>query len=187
MLGYSPLEVGLAFLPSTIVWGLASIALSDRLVMRFGIKPPLIGGLGLFVVGLLLFSRVPVDGNYVVDVLPGMIFFGLGGGITFNPLLLAAMGDVDQSEAGLASGVVNTAFMMGGALGLAVLASLADARTESLEASGESALAALTGGYQAAFIAGAVFAAAAAVLAAVLLRAKPMSVPAHAEPAAEFD
>jgi EmrB/QacA subfamily drug resistance transporter len=187
VLGYSPLEVGLAFLPATIVWGVASIALSDRLVMRFGIKPPLVGGLGLFVIGLLLFSRVPVDGNFAVDVLPGMIFMGFGGGITFNPLLLAAMGDVAPTEAGLASGIVNTAFMMGGALGLAVLASLADSRTESLEASGESALAALTGGYQAAFLVGAVFAVAGAVLAAVLLRAKPAGAPGHAEPAAEFD
>jgi EmrB/QacA subfamily drug resistance transporter len=187
VLGYSPLEVGLAFLPATIVWGVASIALSDRLVMRFGIKPPLVGGLGLFVIGLLLFSRVPVDGNFAVDVLPGMIFMGVGGGITFNPLLLAAMGDVAPTEAGLASGIVNTAFMMGGALGLAVLASLADSRTNTLEASGESALAALTGGYQAAFLVAAVFAVAGAVLAAVLLRAKPVSVPGHAEPAAEFD
>jgi EmrB/QacA subfamily drug resistance transporter len=187
VLGYSPLEVGLAFLPATIVWGIASIALSDRLVMRFGIKPPLVGGLGLFVIGLLLFSRVPVDGNFAVDVLPGMIFMGVGGGITFNPLLLAAMGDVAPTEAGLASGIVNTAFMMGGALGLAVLASLADSRTKTLEASGESALAALTGGYQAAFLVGAVFAVAGAVLAAVLLRAKPAGAPGHAEPAAEFD
>jgi EmrB/QacA subfamily drug resistance transporter len=187
VLGYSPLEVGLAFLPATIVWGVASIALSDRLVMRFGIKPPLVGGLGLFVIGLLLFSRVPVDGNFAVDVLPGMIFMGFGGGITFNPLLLAAMGDVAPTEAGLASGIVNTAFMMGGALGLAVLASLADSRTNTLEASGESALAALTGGYQAAFLVGAVFAVAGAVLAAVLLRAKPAGAPGHAEPAAEFD
>jgi EmrB/QacA subfamily drug resistance transporter len=187
VLGYSPLEVGLAFLPATIVWGVASIALSDRLVMRFGIKPPLVGGLGLFVIGLLLFSRVPVDGNFAVDVLPGMIFMGVGGGITFNPLLLAAMGDVAPTEAGLASGIVNTAFMMGGALGLAVLASLADSRTKTLEASGESALAALTGGYQAAFLVGAVFAVAGAVLAAVLLRAKPAGAPGHAEPAAEFD
>jgi MFS family permease len=187
VLGYSPLEVGLAFLPATIVWGVASIALSDRLVMRFGIKPPLVGGLGLFVIGLLLFSRVPVDGNFAVDVLPGMIFMGFGGGITFNPLLLAAMGDVAPTEAGLASGIVNTAFMMGGALGLAVLASLADSRTNTLEASGESALAALTGGYQAAFLVGAVFAVAGAVLAAVLLRAKPAGAPGHPEPAAEFD
>jgi MFS family permease len=183
VLGYSPLEVGLAFLPSTVLWGVASIALSDRLVMRFGIKTPLIGGLLLFVLGLLLFARAPADGNFALDVLPGMLVFGLGGGITFNPLLLAAMGDVEPTEAGLASGIVNTAFMMGGALGLAVLASLAASRTDSLRASGDGALVALNGGYHAAFLVGAAFAAV-AVLGALLLR--PVAAPMHRmEPAQE--
>jgi EmrB/QacA subfamily drug resistance transporter len=172
VLGYSPLEVGLAFLPTTLVWGASSIALSDRLVMRFGIKLPLVTGLLLFVVGLLLFARAPVDGNFALDVLPGMIFMGLGGGITFNPLLLAAMGDVGPTEAGLASGVVNTAFMFGGALGLAVLASLAASRTDTLLESGDGRLVALTGGYHAAFLVAAAFAVAAAVVGAVLLRAE---------------
>jgi MFS family permease len=99
-----------------------------------------------------------------------MILLGLGAGIAFNPLLLAAMSDVPPEESGLASGVVNTAFMMGGALGLAVLASLAAARSETLLASGDGQLAALTGGYHAAFLTGAGFALAAAVLGAVLLR-----------------
>jgi EmrB/QacA subfamily drug resistance transporter len=171
VLGYSPLQVGLGFLPATLLWGAASIALSDRLVMRFGIKVPLVAGLLLFVVGLILFARAPADGSFAVDVLPGMIVMGIGGGITFNPLLLAAMGDVAPTEAGLASGIVNTAFMMGGALGLAVLASLAASRTDNLLSSGDGQLVALTGGYHAAFLAGAVFAAAAAVLAAVLMRA----------------
>jgi EmrB/QacA subfamily drug resistance transporter len=177
VLGYSPLEVGLAFLPGTVVWGLASILLSDRLVMRYGIKAPLIGGLAFFVVGMLLFARAPVDGNFVVDVLPGMLFFGLGGGITFNPLLLAAMGDVSPTEAGLASGVVNTAFMMGGALGLAVLAALAASRSDTLLASGDEPLVSLTGGYHAAFLVGAIFAAAAAVVGGLLLR--PVAPPMH--------
>jgi MFS family permease len=158
VLGYSPLEVGLGFLPGTIVWGLSSIALSDRMVMRFGIKLPVVAGLLVFVLGLVLFARAPADGNFWIDVLPGMLLFGLGGGITFNPLLLAAMGDVKPTEAGLASGIVNTAFMMGGALGLAVLASLAASRTDTLRQSGEGALVALNGGYHAAFLAGAVFA-----------------------------
>jgi EmrB/QacA subfamily drug resistance transporter len=177
VLGYSPFEVGLAFLPATLVWGAASILLSDRLVMRFGIKVPLVGGLLLFVVGLLLFARAPADGSFAVDVFAGMIFMGLGGGITFNPLLLAAMGDVAPTEAGLASGIVNTAFMMGGALGLAVLASLAASRTDTLLASGDPELVALTGGYHVAFLAGAVFAAAGAILGALLLR--PVAPPAH--------
>jgi EmrB/QacA subfamily drug resistance transporter len=177
VLGYSPLEVGLGFLPATLIWGFSSIALSDRLVMRFGIKTPLVTGLLLFVVALVLFARAPADGSFAVDVLPGMILFGLGGGITFNPLLLAAMGDVAPTEAGLASGIVNTAFMMGGALGLAVLASLAASRTDTLAASGDGPLIALTGGYHAAFLVGALFAAVAAVLGALLLR--PVAPPMH--------
>ena len=170
VLGYSPLEVGLAFLPGNLIMGLLSLGLSAKLVMRFGIRPPLAVGLGLASIGLLLFARAPVDGNFVVDVLPPMILLGLGAGMAFNPVLLAAMSDVAPSDAGLASGVVNTAFMMGGALGLAVLASLAASRTETLAASGEGQLEALTGGYHAAFLVGALFALAAAVIGGALLR-----------------
>ena len=93
--------------------------------MRFGLRRPLAGGLLCAAAGLALFARAPVAGSVAVDVLPGMLLLGLGAGIAFNPLLLAAMSDVDESESGLASGIVNTSFMMGGALGLAVLASLA--------------------------------------------------------------
>ena len=170
VLGYSPLEVGLAFLPGNLIMGALSIGLSAKLVMRFGIRPPLAVGLLFAAIGLLLFARAPVDGNFVVDVLPSMILLGLGAGMAFNPVLLAAMSDVQPTEAGLASGVVNTSFMMGGALGLAVLASLAASRTDSLLASGDDQLAALTGGYQTAFLVGAVFAAAAAAIGAALLR-----------------
>jgi EmrB/QacA subfamily drug resistance transporter len=172
VLGYSPLQVGLAFLPGNVIMGILSVGLSAKLVMRFGFRIPLATGLMLAAVGLLLFARAPVDGNFVVDVLPSMILLGLGAGMAFNPVLLAAMSDVEPGEAGLASGVVNTAFMMGGALGLAVLASLAASRTETLEASGESHLVALTGGYHAAFLVGALFAATAAVLGGVLLRTR---------------
>src|SRR5207302_2204258 len=118
----------------------------------------LAAGLTLAAVGLVLFTRAPVDGSYVVDVLPSMILLGIGAGIAFNPVLLAAMSDVAPEESGLASGLVNTSFMMGGALGLAVLASLAASRTSSLEAAGEGHLAALAGGYHAAFLGGAIFA-----------------------------
>jgi EmrB/QacA subfamily drug resistance transporter len=179
VLGYSPLQVGLAFLPANVIMGVFSIGLSAKLVMRFGIRPPLAAGLTLAAIGLLLFVRAPVEGNFVVDVLPSMILLGFGAGMAFNPVLLAAMSDVEPTEAGLASGVVNTAFMMGGALGLAVLASLAASRTTSLEDSGSSELAALAGGYHAAFLAGAVFAAAAAAIGALLLR--PAPVHAHGE------
>ena len=119
VLGYTALEVGLAYLPNCIVMAYFSLKVSDKLVMRFGIRPPLAVGLGLVAVSLALFSRAPVDGSYAVHVLPGMILLGMGAGIAFNPVLLAAMGDVEPHEAGLASGLVNTSFMMGGALGLA--------------------------------------------------------------------
>jgi EmrB/QacA subfamily drug resistance transporter len=180
VLGYSPLEVGLAFLPGNLIMGAMSLGLSAKLVMRFGIRTPLGVGLGLAALGLLLFARAPVDGTFVVDVLPSMILLGIGAGMAFNPVLLAAMGDVPQEEAGLASGVVNTAFMMGGALGLAVLASLAASRTDSLAASGSGELEALTGGYHAAFLVGAIFAAGAAAVGVGLLRPRAIAA-AHAE------
>jgi hypothetical protein len=123
-------------------------------------------------VGLVLFARAPVHGSFIVDVLPSMILLGVGAGMAFNPVLLAAMSDVDPSQSGLASGVVNTAFMMGGALGLAILVSLAASRTDKLTASGQSPLAALNGGYHLAFLVGAFFAAAAGVVGAVLLRTR---------------
>ena len=170
VLGYSPLQIGLAFLPGNMIMGALSIGLSAKLVMRYGIKKPLATGLLLAAAGLALLVRAPVDGSYVVDVLPSMILLGLGAGIAFNPVLLAAMGDVEPAESGLASGVVNTAFMMGGAVGLAVLASVAASRTNTLADAGHTHVAALAGGYHVAFLIGAVFAAAAALVGAALLR-----------------
>jgi EmrB/QacA subfamily drug resistance transporter len=131
VLGYTPLEVGLSFLPSNLIMAAFSLGLSARVVMRFGLRVPLAVGLGLVAVGLLLFARAPVDGTFAVDVLPSMLLLGLGAGLGFNPVLIAAMSDVPPEQSGLASGVMNTSFMMGGALGLAVLASLATARTSS--------------------------------------------------------
>ena len=171
VLGYGPLDVGLAFLPANLIMAVFSLGLSARVVMRFGIRRPLAAGLLLAALGLALFARAPVDGQLVFDVLPGMTLLGLGAGIAFNPMLLAAMSDVDPSTSGLASGVVNTSFMMGGALGLAVLASVAAARTDALAASSADMAAALNGGYHVAFAIGAVFAFAAA-LGGVLLRVK---------------
>lgn len=173
VLGYDPVKVGLAFLPADGIMAVFSAGLSARMVMRYGIRGPLWIGLLLAAAGLLLFARAPLDGSFVVDVLPGMVLLGLGAGMAFNPVLLAAMNDVDARESGLASGVVNTSFMMGGALGLAVLASLADARTEALGQAGVAPLAALNGGYQLAFLVGAVLAALAALLGALLLRPRP--------------
>jgi EmrB/QacA subfamily drug resistance transporter len=175
VLGYSPLQVGLGFLPANLIMGVLSVGVSAKLVMRFGIKPPLTTGLVLAGVGLALFARAPVDGSYLVDVLPSMLLLGFGAGIAFNPVLLAAMGDVAPEEAGLASGLVNTSFMMGGALGLAVLASIAASRTSHLVGGGNSQVSALTGGYHLAFVGGALFAAVAAVLGAGLLRTAPVA------------
>ncbi|KWN12025.1 DHA2 family efflux MFS transporter permease subunit [Burkholderia ubonensis] len=164
VLGYRPLEVGLAFLPANLIMAAFSLGLSARIVMRFGIRGPIAAGLLLAACGLALFARAPVDGDFVWHVLPGMALLGVGAGVAFNPVLLAAMGDVDPADSGLASGIVNTAFMMGGALGLAVLASLAAARTDALAASQAAPLDALNGGYHVAFAFGAVFAAAAALI-----------------------
>ncbi|MFL5946817.1 MAG: MFS transporter [Gaiellaceae bacterium] len=188
VLGYSPLETGLAFLPGNVIMGALSIGLSAELVMRYGIKKPLAAGLLFASAGLALLVRAPVDGSFIVDVLPSMILLGLGAGMAFNPVLLAAMGDVDPAESGLASGVVNTAFMMGGAVGLAVLASVAALRTNTLVDAGHTHVAALTGGYHLAFLIGAVFAASAAVVGTALIRTG--DAPAHDEhavgaPAAE--
>ncbi|WP_175919018.1 DHA2 family efflux MFS transporter permease subunit [Burkholderia pyrrocinia] len=164
VLGYAPLQVGLAFLPANLIMAAFSLGLSARIVMRFGIRGPIAAGLLIAACGLALFSRAPADGGFVWHVLPGMTLLGIGAGVAFNPMLLAAMSDVDPADSGLASGIVNTAFMMGGALGLAVLASLAAARTDALAAAQAAPLDALNGGYHAAFAFGAAFAAAAALI-----------------------
>jgi EmrB/QacA subfamily drug resistance transporter len=171
VLGYGPLQVGLSFLPANLIMMVLSVGVSAKLVTRFGIRLPSALGMLLVAAGLAYFSRAPVEGEFMVDVLPGMLLLGCGAGIAFNPVLLAAMSDVKPSESGLASGVVNTSFMMGGALGLAILASLAASQTESQLASGAQLVEALNAGYHVAFVVGAVFAAAASGLCAVFLRA----------------
>jgi EmrB/QacA subfamily drug resistance transporter len=183
VLHYSPLQVGLAFLPGNLIMMAFSLGLSAKLVMRFGFRKPLAFGLAVAALALLWFARAPVHGSFVVDILPSMVLIGIGGGLAFNPVLMAAMSDVEQKDAGLASGITNTAFMMGGALGLAVLASAAAAHTRSLTASGHSAAAALTGGYHVAFLLGAVFALAAAAVGAALLREGSSAAVESDEPA----
>jgi EmrB/QacA subfamily drug resistance transporter len=178
VLHYSPLQVGLAFLPANVIMGAFSVGLSARLVGRFGIRRPLSAGLLLAAAGLLLFARAPVGGQFALDVLPAIVLLGVGTGMAFNPVMLAAVGDAEPSESGLASGVLNTSLMMGGALGLAVLASVAASRTQHLLGARHGQMAALTGGYHAAFLVGALFAAVAAVLGAGLLRpARPHEAP----------
>jgi len=170
VLGYSALQVGLAFLPANIIMAVLSVGASAKLVSRYGLRVPLAAGLFVAAAGLALFARAPVDGSFAIDVLPGMMLLGIGAGIAFNPVLLAAMGDVAPNESGLASGVVNTSFMMGGSLGLAVLASVAAARTDDLLGMGAAQALALNDGYRLAFALGALFALGAALLGALLLR-----------------
>jgi EmrB/QacA subfamily drug resistance transporter len=170
VLRYEPLQVGLAFLPGNVIMAIFSVGISAKLVMRYGLKAPLGTGLALAGLGLALLVRAPIDGNYVVDVLPSMVLLGLGAGIAFNPMIIVAMSDVEPERSGLASGLVNTSFMMGGALGLAVLASIAASQTSNAVASGASQIAALTDGYHAAFAIGAAFATTAAVLGFKVLR-----------------
>ncbi|WP_374563462.1 MFS transporter [Ideonella sp.] len=185
VLGYSPWQVGLGFLPANLIMAVFSLGLSARIVMRWGLRGPLAVGLWLAAAGLALFARAPVQGDFVVDVLTGMLLLGLGGGIAFNPVLLAAMSDVDAADSGLASGVVNTAFMMGGALGLAVLASGAAARTAGLQAAGVPPVDALNQGYQLAFVLGAAFAALAGGLGAAFLRTGRLASSSSSSPATQ--
>jgi predicted MFS family arabinose efflux permease len=187
VLHYSPLQVGLSFLPANLVMAAFSLGLSAKLVMRYGIRAPLMVGLLVAACGLVLFARAPVDGTFLTDVLPAMLLLGFGAGMAFNPVLLAAMSDVEPEDSGLASGVVNTSFMMGGALGLAVLASLAAARSSSLAEAGADALAALNGGYHLAFLVGAVAAAVAGVLGGMLLRIDAPAMSYDGSPAGSVD
>jgi MFS family permease len=181
VLGYDALEIGLAFLPVTVAMGTLSVRYSERLIMRFGARGTLVPGLVLILAGLLLFTRVPVDGDYVTDVLPTMILLGTGAGLCFPALMTLAMSGATQSDAGLASGLVNTTAQVGGALGLAVLATLSASRSDDLVARGESAAAALTGGYHVAFWIAAGLIGAAIVVALAVLQPAPKPAP-HAEP-----
>jgi len=169
ILAYDALKTGLAFLPVTILMGILSVRYTDRLVMRFGARPLVLGGLALFMAGLALFTRAPVDGDYVSHVLPVMVLLGTGAGLCFPALMTLAMSGATASDAGLASGLINTTAQVGGALGLAVLATLSAARSKELIEAGESTAAALTSGYHLAFGIGAALVAVALVLAITVL------------------
>jgi EmrB/QacA subfamily drug resistance transporter len=190
VLGYDALEIGLAFLPATLVMGVLSFRFTEPLITRFGARRTLLPGLLLIVVGLVLFALAPVDGTYVRHVLPVMLVLGFGIGVSFPALMTLAMSGATREDAGLASGLVNTTAQVGGALGLAVLATLSTTRTDSLIDAGESTPSALTGGYHLAFLIGAALVAAAVVVAVTVLKpAEPAgaqvaeAAPAGAEPA----
>ena len=175
ILGYNPLEVGLAFLPATLVMGTMSLGFSEKLIMRFGPRSTLIAGLVLVAGGLLLFARTPVDGHYAADILPPMLLTGLGIGTSFPALMTLAMSGATPEDAGLASGFVNTSAQVGGAIGLAVLATLASQRTDSLLEGGASQLSALNSGYHLAYVVGAALVAVAIAIAVVVLRYEPVA------------
>ena len=179
VLGYGPMQVGLAFLPANLIMAAFSLGLSAKIVMRFGIRGPLAVGLLIAAAGLGLFAFAPVDGQFATHVLPGMVLLGFGAGLAFNPVLLAAMSDVAPADSGLASGLVNTSFMLGGALGLAVLASFAAAKTATLQALGVDAATALNGGYRVAFLLGALCAAGAGIYGWLVIRARMPAAPQH--------
>ena len=168
------IRADLHFTETSLVWVVNAYMLSFGGFMLLGGRlGDLYGHRRMFLAGLALFTRAPADGGFWIDVLPGMLLLGLGAGVAFNPVLLAAMSEVAPSESGLASGVVNTSFMMGGSLGLAVLASLAAARTAELGALGAAMPAALAGGYRVAFAVGAAFAASGGLLALLLREPAP--------------
>ncbi|HEX2126751.1 MAG TPA: DHA2 family efflux MFS transporter permease subunit [Thermoleophilaceae bacterium] len=191
ILGYDALEVGLAYLPATLVMGTMSFRFTGQLSIRFGPLATLIPGMVVIGLGLLLFARTPVGGSYVVDIAPAMVLLGLGAGLAFPSLMTLAMSGATPSDSGLASGLVNTSVQVGGAIGLAVLATLATERTNGLLADGESTAAALNSGYHLAYLIGAALVAVAVVVAVTALRSKgaaeedPTAAPeaAHAQPA----
>jgi EmrB/QacA subfamily drug resistance transporter len=185
VLGYKALEVGLAFLPVTLVIGTLSLGFSERLNMRFGPRATLLPSLVFITAGLVLFARVPVHGSYLPDVLPSMILLGTGAGLAFPSLMTLAMSGATRSDSGLASGLVNTTLQVGGAIGLAVLATLATTRTQHLLAGGDSTASALTGGYHLAFFIGAGLVIAAIAVALTVL--DPRAVPVEEEAAPELE
>ncbi len=169
ILGYDALQTGLAFLPVTILMGTLSVRYTDRLVMRFGARKLVLAGLALFMAGLALFTRAPIDGDYVLDILPVMVLLGVGAGLCFPALMTLAMSGATPDDAGLASGLINTTAQVGGALGLAVLATLSASRSGALIGNGEPTAAALTSGYHLAFGIGAGLVLVAIVIAATVL------------------
>ena len=181
VLGYDALEIGFAFLPATIVMGVLSLRYSERLIMRFGARQTLIPGMVLVAIALALFTRAPVHGSYVEHVLPVMILLGFGIGVSFPALMTLAMSGATREDAGLASGLVNTTAQVGGALGLAVLATLSTTRTNDLIHAGKSTATALVSGYHLAFVIGAGLVVAAIVVAVTVLQ--PEERPAEAAPA----
>ena len=181
VLHYSPLAIGLAFLPVAIVMGLFSIRFSALLINRFGPNAVLAAGQAVIVVALALLGFGPTGPDYALNLLVPLALLGLGGGLSFPSLAIIAMSETDPSEAGLASGLLNTSGQVGGAFGLAVLATLAGARAQALVQDGVSSAAALAGGYHLAWLVGAGTVVITLALAVSVLRGRPL-IAAEAEP-----
>jgi EmrB/QacA subfamily drug resistance transporter len=181
VLAYDPLQIGLAFLPATLLMGILSARYTEPLSMRFGAKRLVIAGLILIGTACLLFTRTTIEGDYVGQLLPAMAIFGIGAGLAFPSLMTVAMSDVEMSEAGLASGLVNTAAQVGGAIGLAVLATVSASRSDDLIATGTAEAQALTDGYHFAFWIGAGLVVVAITVAALVIRSVQMPEFAAAE------
>ena len=176
VLGYDAVQTGAAFLPVSVGIGVLSLGFSARLITRLGARAVLLPGLLALVAGLVLLTGAPVGGDYVTDLLPALVLLGVGAGIAFPALVTLAMSGATPADSGLASGLVNTTQQVGGALGLAVLATLSTSRSNHLLADGESAASALTGGYHLAFAIGAGLVVAAIVVAALVLRSERVAL-----------
>jgi MFS family permease len=179
--GYRPLQIGLAFLPVTVLMGILSVRYSERLVTRFGAERVLVPGLVLIGAALTGLAIAPVHASYLTDVFPAVVLLGAGAGLCFPPLMTLAMSGVAPNDAGLASGLVNTTAQVGGAIGLAVLTTVSTGRAATLQAAGHDALDALTGGYHAAFWTATALIGAALVTALITLRAPREAAPAPVE------
>jgi EmrB/QacA subfamily drug resistance transporter len=182
ILGYDALGVGLAFLPAMVVMGAMSLRLAGPITARFGTKPTLVVSFVFVAAGLFLFAHTPVQGHFFSDVMPPMLLIGFGAGLGFPALTTQAMSGATPEDSGLASGLVNTTVQVGGAIGLAVLSTLAAERTDGLKAHGHDVLTSLNSGYHLAYIVGGVLAVVAAGVAATVLHTKAADVPV-AEPA----
>jgi EmrB/QacA subfamily drug resistance transporter len=182
VLGFDALQIGLAFLPTTLIMGTLSLRYSETLITRFGPRSTLVPGLTLIVAGLMLLARLPVDGSYAADVLPTLILLGIGIGVSFPSLMTLAMSGATPADAGLASGLVNTTVQIGGALGLAVLATLAATRAAALQTGGQALPQALTGGYRLAFAVAAGLVLVALVITVLMLRPPSETAVAGIEP-----
>jgi len=180
ILGYDPLQIGLAFLPVAVVMGALSVRYTDRLVMRFGPRKLMFPGLGLIAAGLALFAVTPAGATYLSHIFPVTLLIGAGAGLCFPALMTLAMSSATPQDAGLASGLVNTTAQVGGALGLAVLATVSASRTSALIAQGRPVAVALTDGYHLAFWIAFGLVVAAIAVAATVLRPVPVPVPAEA-------